>query len=189
MPRFSVPITRNVTETADVIVECDHIEQAEQLAIEAARGDPSAYNFKPDDESAQVADYYMGDSSLENIEECEPLPQMHECQDCGQLSKEEDLRPIEDLHQRVAAGELMPSGECQWCGALCHPTDKQWPEWEVKLIRNECGNYTFKLRAPDADTAAEDAQELLEENEVPDDGVYDPVDGDYTFDSVTEVTP
>ena len=32
----------------------------------------------------------------------------------------DDLKPIQDLHQRVAPGETMPAGECPECGCLAH---------------------------------------------------------------------
>ena len=45
-----------------------------------------------------------------------------ECQDCGALhgpGYPYRLEPIDDLFQRVEAGEPMPSGQCANCGALC----------------------------------------------------------------------
>lgn len=42
-----------------------------------------------------------------------------ECQSCGSCYPESHLNPIQDLNQRVEAGEPMPSGECPDCGALC----------------------------------------------------------------------
>lgn len=45
----------------------------------------------------------------------------HECQNCGKVSKAADLLDIEDLFQRIAVGEPVPSGECPKCGALCQP--------------------------------------------------------------------
>lgn len=41
------------------------------------------------------------------------------CQNCDWEGEEADCNPIKDLHQRVAAGEPMPAGECPKCGALC----------------------------------------------------------------------
>lgn len=48
----------------------------------------------------------------------------HKCADCGSCWHEDQLREIQDLMQRVAPGEIMPSGECPDCGALCHPKKK-----------------------------------------------------------------
>lgn len=53
----------------------------------------------------------------------EDLPTGNECQNCGLIVHDDELRPIRDLGQRVAAGEPMPSGECPACGALCQPVE------------------------------------------------------------------
>ncbi len=45
------------------------------------------------------------------------------CQDCGKVSTEQELQPISDIFGRVDPGELMPSGECPDCGALCQHVD------------------------------------------------------------------
>lgn len=45
----------------------------------------------------------------------------HECQNCGaRLSDREIVRPsrIPDYFERVAPGEIAPSGACKRCGAL-----------------------------------------------------------------------
>ncbi|MFW6118821.1 MAG: hypothetical protein ACOC7S_00645 [Planctomycetota bacterium] len=50
-----------------------------------------------------------------------PVKRRHVCSDCGRTFPEEKpLPPIENLWQRVEAGEVMPSGQCPECGALCH---------------------------------------------------------------------
>jgi hypothetical protein len=51
----------------------------------------------------------------------EPLS---ECQDCGGVFPQSKLKPVKDLHARVAPGEPMPSGECPECGAVCQPIDE-----------------------------------------------------------------
>ena len=43
------------------------------------------------------------------------------CQNCRARWPSQDLLPVQDIFQRVAPGEPMPSGECPDCGALCHP--------------------------------------------------------------------
>ena len=40
------------------------------------------------------------------------------CQNCERET--ESPLPLKDVLQRVAPGELMPSGECPDCGAVCH---------------------------------------------------------------------
>ena len=45
---------------------------------------------------------------------------LHRCDDCGKLHTDETLKDVKHLWERVQAGSLMPSGECD-CGALCYP--------------------------------------------------------------------
>ena len=45
----------------------------------------------------------------------------HICGNCEERFPSQDaLDPIDDLFERVAAGDPMPSGQCPKCGALCH---------------------------------------------------------------------
>lgn len=50
-----------------------------------------------------------------------PKPEMHVCANCGQRYEEWKLAEIRHLWERVSPGEIMPSGQCPECGALCHP--------------------------------------------------------------------
>lgn len=53
------------------------------------------------------------------------------CQNCGDTWPLEALKPIKDLHERVAPGESMPAGECPGCGCLCHEEPQQvWRNWK-----------------------------------------------------------
>ena len=52
------------------------------------------------------------------------IPPRSACQNCDWTGPEEALDPIKDIHQRVAPGEPMPSGECPKCGALCHEIEE-----------------------------------------------------------------
>lgn len=57
------------------------------------------------------------------------------CDDCGWEGLEDDLDTIDDLYERVGAGEIMPAGQCAnevesdiaaeyvRCGALVHYSD------------------------------------------------------------------
>jgi hypothetical protein len=45
----------------------------------------------------------------------------HRCQNCQKAWDADELLDIEDLGQRIDAGEPVPSGECPECGALCQP--------------------------------------------------------------------
>ncbi len=53
---------------------------------------------------------------------------MHKCQSCIWVGPETRLGDIKDLLKRVRPGEIMPSGECPHCGALCHPVDVEEDE-------------------------------------------------------------
>ena len=44
----------------------------------------------------------------------------YECQGCSATWDLEDLNEIEDIHQRVSPGDLMPYGQCPICGVVVH---------------------------------------------------------------------
>lgn len=49
---------------------------------------------------------------------------LHSCADCAKLWHTDQLEEItHGIWERCQPGEIMPSGECPECGALCHPTD------------------------------------------------------------------
>jgi hypothetical protein len=52
---------------------------------------------------------------------------MNQCQNCGKLVDDEELKPIRRIFERVLPGEPMPSGECPECGALCQEVDDVLP--------------------------------------------------------------
>jgi hypothetical protein len=47
--------------------------------------------------------------------------QDQECDNCGMSWSKNQLKDIRDYNVRVSPGEIVPSGECPECGALCHP--------------------------------------------------------------------
>jgi hypothetical protein len=50
------------------------------------------------------------------------------CQNCDGKFRDDQLEEItHGIWERVSPGELMPSGECPDCGALCHPIQKPIP--------------------------------------------------------------
>ena len=51
------------------------------------------------------------------LESCTPTSA---CQNCDWVGDDTLLKPIQQLLERVAPGEPMPSGECPACGCLCH---------------------------------------------------------------------
>lgn len=48
-----------------------------------------------------------------------------ECGNCDWTGRERDCDEIQDIGERVSAGETMPAGECPECGALCHLAEKE----------------------------------------------------------------
>jgi hypothetical protein len=45
----------------------------------------------------------------------------HYCDNCCKHWDADELKDIEDLHERLEAGGVVPSGECPECGSLCYP--------------------------------------------------------------------
>lgn len=45
----------------------------------------------------------------------------HRCDDCRAIVLGSDLLPIVDIEQRIEPGNMVPSGECPRCSALCYP--------------------------------------------------------------------
>jgi hypothetical protein len=43
-----------------------------------------------------------------------------QCGNCGTIWSKHQLKDIQDYNDRVSPGEIVPSGECPECGALCH---------------------------------------------------------------------
>ncbi len=42
------------------------------------------------------------------------------CQNCDWEGDPSKTKPVKDLEERVAPGEILPVGECPRCGAVCH---------------------------------------------------------------------
>lgn len=96
-------------------------------------------------------------------------PQLHEglkgfgpvyavCDNCQANLRRDQLHTIENLHSRVAPGEIMPAGQCPWCGAVAHladlPTDAKpkvtpMTETEVALL-DEAAELRRELAEKDA---------------------------------------
>jgi len=45
---------------------------------------------------------------------------IHECDNCGEVLGDSELKPIVQMESRVEAGKEVPSGECPYCGALTY---------------------------------------------------------------------
>lgn len=43
-----------------------------------------------------------------------------QCQNCDTVWLDDELDEIQDMRERVSAGEIVPSGQCPECHCLCH---------------------------------------------------------------------
>ena len=62
----------------------------------------------------------------------------HYCDNCGW--KEGEMNEAQDIHMRMAPGDIFPSGECTECGAFCWEetvAEKHWPQTDVKKNNDE----------------------------------------------------
>ena len=62
----------------------------------------------------------------------------HYCDNCGW--KEGEMNEAQDIHMRMAPGDIFPSGECTECGAFCWEetvAEKHWPQTDVKRNNDE----------------------------------------------------
>jgi len=75
--------------------------------------------------------------------------EMHECANCGKQWPLEKLKEIKHLTERVAPGEIMPSGECPECGAVCHPVERE----ERSVPCPHCGTLASSLDTKDGNCA------------------------------------
>lgn len=77
------------------------------------------------------------------------------CSDCGRQWREMELHDIEDIFQRVGAGEKFPAGQCPIpdCGALCHLTDEPPKAGRVIAGKHTPGPWT--VDADDCDQVLE----------------------------------
>jgi len=78
------------------------------------------------------------------------MPELvNQCQGCGWIGEDDALASrypdIERLGMRTSPGEIIPSGECPECGALCHvvPMPKAKLnifdlEYLLELCRSDC---------------------------------------------------
>ena len=78
------------------------------------------------------------------------------CQNCNKFWRQDELKLIDDIFQRVAAGEIMPAGDCPECGALCQLKEPEniveflstgnltgEPKTVIELLQ-QCGNLLDK---------------------------------------------
>lgn len=78
-----------------------------------------------------------------------------QCQDCGLVVRNTNLKPVKNLLQRVEPGEPMPSGECPECGALCQP--------DLDVVNSQFTiGVSFDIEARDTEEAYEMLYNALE---------------------------
>lgn len=61
-----------------------------------------------------------------------------QCDNCGRVWRQKELKEAKDLDRRVDPGGPTPSGECPECGALCYP--KSSPEVDRSVLRGKNGS-------------------------------------------------
>jgi hypothetical protein len=69
MPKFLVPITRDITETTMVDVEAATALEARDKAFDEVTQFPQDFDFVVDDGNVGSDPYYAGDDDLEAIEQ------------------------------------------------------------------------------------------------------------------------
>lgn len=67
--------------------------------------------------------------------------------DCGVISRQEDLEPINDLLERVTPGDEMPDGQCPECGWLAYAVKKEEALYVV-VHRHEYGSTPYLVASP-----------------------------------------
>jgi len=78
----------------------------------------------------------------------------HLCQNCDKTWNDDEVEdfPEQHIHERVAPGEPMPSGECPDCGAACHP---------VKVKFNHAFHVAFEVISEEEDPEKITEKEIL----------------------------
>jgi len=74
------------------------------------------------DEQGVVVQWHILIANARNHYEAETA---YRCEDCTITMEEDVLVEVTHLTERVAAGEIMPAGQCPFCGTLVHANDKE----------------------------------------------------------------
>lgn len=82
-------------------------------------------------------------------------PTQYHCHDCGWSGIEADLASIDDIHERVATGELMAAGQCPPCGSLVSVADDDVPDYTLESVAKIMQQRGWSVTHPGAQ--AEDA--------------------------------
>ena len=69
-----------------------------------------------------------------------------QCDNCGHVCTADELNEIEDLEQRIGAGNVIPAGDCPKCGCLSFMLPDPWANDRIqfaRLLAELCATYTF----------------------------------------------
>jgi len=62
-----------------------------------------------------------------------PEPFLWQCDSCHRKYRsEQEMDVIKDIWERCQPGDMMPSGECPECHALCFPVEKKKTLWTIQ---------------------------------------------------------
>lgn len=100
------------------------IKDLEGLGYQLREDGPDGFRFYWVNDARQSNGYHTTKANAQDdaIEDAFEIYNLHRCDDCGRLHSDESLQAIKDMSMRVAAGDPLPSGECE-CGALCYPLE------------------------------------------------------------------
>lgn len=72
---------------------------------------------------------------------------LYVCDNCGRLWRTKDVKPAENLYERISDGDPMSSQECPKCGALAFPAEGEPAEiilglysTQVKILKGHDGH-------------------------------------------------
>jgi hypothetical protein len=100
------------------------VKDIEGLGYQLREDGPDGFRHYWVNAARQSNGYHTTQANAQDdaIEDAADIYNLHRCDDCGRLHTDETLQAVKDMAVRVAAGDPMPSGECE-CGALCYPIE------------------------------------------------------------------
>ncbi|MYM92364.1 hypothetical protein [Duganella vulcania] len=110
------------------------------FTFEVDSGDPEQWTWRCGDTTSTVEFLKEDFAVLDAAHHAAAHLELHCCANCGKVHTEAMLKDIVDLALRVDAGDTVPSGECQSCGAFCHPMvrtgikDSPWDQFQQVVI-------------------------------------------------------
>ena len=73
---------------------------------------------------------------------------IYTCDECDWAGTQFDMNPIDDVHQRVEPGELMPAGQCPRCGALLGVDDADVPDYTLNTCAGIAAERAERSKPP-----------------------------------------